>query len=436
MYQDMNNNRRTVKELEKEHTPEQTRALSKLMDGTMTETKAMDIINAIWPGAPEIEKKKAAMLCATEGWNPLKKHVFLIPHKNGNRAKVAKCECYSYPCPHPEVYDWVCIVGIGAKRLSAQQKGDFSYVEDTPRVMSPDEQKRIYGEVATDRIIAIVKLKNMVTGAVAVGYGNYLNDEKLQGAAKGNTRANMAFTRAESQALDRLGQGKAAGAGVEVVDERFLDLPDTVRQVDTATGEIIDGTVKTLPDAAGPAAAAPPASSGALSDNLGTCPKHHVPWKQFTKRGTAIKFLAHPTEERDDKKKIIWCGKEKVEREMAADAAAQPADGEFTEQNGPEPGTEPPEETGATDNSGGQEKAAAGASTQEKDGATGGALDEDLNFESKVRELAEAIWGTNYRTGLNKFLSDNFSFKDLRSVKVEKRAAIVEKLTGMVNKLK
>jgi hypothetical protein len=411
MYQEANQIKRSVIEMA-EQTENPTALSTIVHSGFLTQQRAAEIVRTFWPKAPDSEVTKAAILCESYGLNPLMKHVFLIPFKD----------------------QWALVMGISATRLIAQRQGDFSYLDDTPRIMTADEQMKAFGEVDQQNIWSICKIKNVKTGATAMGRGNWPKDKFPQGMDKGNTKANMAGIRAERQALDRLCPGKMP-VNVEVIDENLVDLPDTVRQVDTATGQIYDTTAKTLPAApageASLAAAVPPASSGALSDDLGTCPKHKVPWKQFTKKGTAIKFLAHPTEERDDKGKLIWCGKDKVEREMAADAAAQPADGEFTEQGGAAPGTEPSAEAGDTDASGGQGQDAVSASAGQTDQGKE-ADDQELTFESQAKELATALWGDNYRTHLNKFLGDNFGFKDLRSVKVEKRADIVNKLTDMV----
>ncbi|GAI77639.1 unnamed protein product, partial [marine sediment metagenome] len=98
--------------------------------------------------------------------------------------------------------------------------GDFSYLDDTPRVMTDEEQKRIYGSVDSTKIMAITKLKDS-KGNEASGYGAWPLGEEPYGAEKGNTKANMAFIRSERNALDRLFAGEMP-QGIQVVDEEYI----------------------------------------------------------------------------------------------------------------------------------------------------------------------------------------------------------------------
>jgi len=161
---------------------------------SLTKAEAMEILGTIWPNAPEVEVMKAAMVCHQYGLNPLMKHVFLLPFKRWREGRVIG-------------EDWVTILGIKANRLIAHRAGDFSYLDDTPRIMTEDEQKRIFGEVDNTRIWAITKLQDS-KGNVAPGYGSWPKDEEPYGKEKGNTRANMAFMRSERNALDRLFSGE------------------------------------------------------------------------------------------------------------------------------------------------------------------------------------------------------------------------------------
>jgi|GEM_PF-1854619 len=173
---------------------------------SLTKKQSMEILETIWPNAPEVEVMKAAMVCHQYGLNPLMKHVFLIPFKRKREGRVVG-------------EDWVTVLGIKATRLIAHRAGDFSYLDDTPRIMTEDEQKRIFGEVDNTRIWAITKLQDS-KGNVAPGYGSWPKDEEPYGKEKGNTRANMAFIRSERNALDRLFSGEMP-QGVEVIDEEY-----------------------------------------------------------------------------------------------------------------------------------------------------------------------------------------------------------------------
>lgn len=174
---------------------------------SLTRAEAMEVLQTIWPEAPEVEVLKAAMICHQYGLNPLMKHVFLIPFKRRQKGMVVG-------------EDYVTVLGIKANRLIAHRCGDFSYLDDTPRVMTEEEQKRIFGNVDNTKIMAITKLKDS-KGNEAPGYGSWPKDEDPYGTEKGNTRANMAFIRSERNALDRLFAGEMP-QGVEVIDEEYI----------------------------------------------------------------------------------------------------------------------------------------------------------------------------------------------------------------------
>ncbi|MBA7588977.1 hypothetical protein ES708_31048 [subsurface metagenome] len=174
---------------------------------SLTQKGATEVLETIWPDAPEVEVFKAAMVCHQYGLNPLMHHLFLIPFKRRRQGKVVG-------------EDWVTVLGIKATRLIAHRHGDFSYLDDTPRVMTEEEQKRIYGYIDKNNIMAITKLKDS-KGNEASGYGAWPLGEEPYGAEKGNTRANMAFIRSERNALDRLFSGEMP-QGIQVVDEEYM----------------------------------------------------------------------------------------------------------------------------------------------------------------------------------------------------------------------
>lgn len=173
---------------------------------SLTKAEAKEILLTIWPEAPEIEVLKAAMICAQYGLNPLMKHVFLIPFKRRQKGMVVG-------------EDYATVLGIKATRLIAHRCGDFSYLDDTPRVMTEEEQKRIFGDVDNFKLWAITKLKDS-KGNEAPGYGCWPKGEDPYGTDKGNTKANMAMIRSERNALDRLFAGEMP-QGVEVIDEEY-----------------------------------------------------------------------------------------------------------------------------------------------------------------------------------------------------------------------
>jgi len=174
---------------------------------SLSQAQAMEVLQTIWPEAPEVEVLKAGMVCHQYGLNPLMRQVFLIPFKRRDKQGRVIGE------------DWVTVLGIKANRLIAHRSGGFSYLDDTPRIMTDEEQKRIFGEVDNSRIWAITKLRDS-KGNEAAGYGSWPKGEEPYGTEKGNTKANMAFIRSERNALDRLFPGEMP-QGVEVIDEEY-----------------------------------------------------------------------------------------------------------------------------------------------------------------------------------------------------------------------
>lgn len=187
--------------MEKTYGEAKTRALTKYA-GVLAPTEAdlTEMLTLLFPSAPEQDKKRALLLCLSYKLNPLANHVYLIPFKD----------------------TWVLVQSIKAKRLLASRRGPFSYVDNTPRVMTEAEQTQIFGELQPDRLWAITKLKDTTTGAEAVGYGFYLKKEQPYGTEKGNSRQNMAFIRSESQAIDRLRPSEMP-TGIEVMPEEAAE---------------------------------------------------------------------------------------------------------------------------------------------------------------------------------------------------------------------
>jgi hypothetical protein len=247
------------KQLEKELGEQKATALAVYAGkGQLTVREAQDIISTVWPGAPAVEVKKAAIVCQIYGLNPLMKHLYLIPFDK--KKKVDNkwiVESVSY----------AMVLGIKASRIIARRKGAYAYLDDTPRIMTTDEQMKIFGEVDNDNICAITRLKDE-KGNTAIGTGKWartkkdyqgnVSDNQPQGADKGNTKLNMAMIRSERQALERLfPDSMPTETGTEVIDERYQELPSG-EKVDVTTGEIaapeqpVDGEYTESPDTDSP----------------------------------------------------------------------------------------------------------------------------------------------------------------------------------------
>jgi hypothetical protein len=201
------------------------------LTGVVDYENARKIIDTLWKDAPDIEKYKAAMLCQDFGLHPLMNHVYLIPYnkyevQNGQKVKVGT--------------SWSTVLGIGATReIAAARGGTFSYTDNTPRIMSEDEQMMIFGEIDKTNIVAITKLRTL-NGLEAQGYGKWPKAKEPQGTDKGTTKANMAFIRSERNAFKRLFPKDVVPSNVEVVDEQYM--PQAGEYIDADTGEIIDDT--------------------------------------------------------------------------------------------------------------------------------------------------------------------------------------------------
>jgi len=179
-------------------------ALAKYFDRTsLQKVELKDIIETLWPEAPQVEKAKAIMLCVSYVLNPLKKHIYLIPFNKGEPDET-----------------WALVMSIQSKRLLASRRGPFSYVDNTPRIMTDDEQLTTFGEVLKDRLYVVTKLRDPSTGAESVGHGFWLKKDKVKGENKGNTPFNMAAIRSESQALDRLRPGEMP-LGIEAIEAEY-----------------------------------------------------------------------------------------------------------------------------------------------------------------------------------------------------------------------
>ena len=226
-------------------------ALTKVIDRyqgvtSLTKPQATEILEAVYPQAPTTEIKRACLLCHSYGLNPLMKHIYLIPFKNKDGGK-----------------DWVTVMGISAKRLLATRRGSYSYVDDTPRIMTDEEQKRRHGSIDKAKIWFLTKLKDTTTGAEASGEGWWPANSQPYGTDKGNTIFNMASIRSESQALNRLYPGEMP-VDVDVVPDEYAEAQGAGVKVETIEAETKE-----------------------IEASLGICPIHNVELKPGRRPGYA-----------------------------------------------------------------------------------------------------------------------------------------------------
>lgn len=198
--------------MEEELGPEKSTALAPYQGiTTLSRKDASLILKTIWPGAPPDAVLKAAITCAQYGLNPLMKHLFLVKFSTRTGDK------------------WEPILGIGATRLIASRKTQYSY-KDGPRMMTDEEQMAILGEIDEKNFWAKTVIVD-AQGHQAPGYGNWPKDVEPYGVDKGNSKANMAFKRSEKDAFDRLLPGEMP-SGIEVMDTDFIDAEFKVVEVE------------------------------------------------------------------------------------------------------------------------------------------------------------------------------------------------------------
>ncbi len=216
--EDYRSNIRRLAELEQTAGTAVTKEIAKLpTHGQLTQTQAMHVLKLVYPHAPADEIVRCAILCRDFGLHPLMREVYLIPFKNKKTGKE----------------EYATVLGINATRKLMARRGTYSYFDDTPRLMTEEEQERIFGAVDTKNIVAITKLRTK-DGLEAPGYGRIGKTDTIRGEEKGNTRINMAFIRSERNAFGRLSPD-ALPQGVEIIDEAYVE---GVGEVDKKTGEI------------------------------------------------------------------------------------------------------------------------------------------------------------------------------------------------------
>ena len=264
----------------------------------LSQVRANQIIESLWGAAPPVEKLKAAMICVDYGLNPLQKHLFLVPYEHKENGKVDRV-------------DWSIIYGIKAKRVIAFRHGYFAYADNTPRLMTEEEEKRIYGDVDPKECRAITILIDE-KGNKYPGYGKW-NKVKVwdnkesannpKGSDKGNTISNMALIRSESNALEKFAPGEMPPPG-DTIDADFEELPDqSGLKADAVTGEIKEIETKQEPKAApkaepkteskmtpAPAATKPPEKIAGVDVAWLNASLHELNWKGVIKDYLAPKF--------------------------------------------------------------------------------------------------------------------------------------------------
>jgi len=352
--------------------PAQTKAVARVARDERSlavsekQAAALDILRTSYPDAPEVEIKAAAIICATYDGDPLMGDIFLIPYKDKDKGTVT----------------WSRVCSIKFKRKLGQRVSPFTYLDDTPRMLSEAEGVKIYGKrwasFSKGKIVAITKLRDLATGKTSQGVGTWPESAGVIGAIKGNTQENMAFIRSESQAIERL--NITAVPQMDVIDERF---------VDTTTGEILESPE--VMELAGPADNQPEedtAPANPADEGFGFCEEHQVPFTQMRARAGQT-FIAHKKEDG----KLCYPPKEKPVIETVVEEQ------------------EPP--PAAPD---------AQIDTAPDDGKT---------FETAMESLSRQIWGDKWQPQLRQLMKSKYGYNSRKDIKENKRNEIIDLLTQM-----
>ncbi len=158
-------------------------------------------LEVAYPKAPASIRAVAAGVCVDYKLHPLANHIYLVDYAG----------------------KWSVLWGIDAYRLLASRRGPVDYPDDSPRIMTEDEQMRFNGEIDNSKLWAICKVACRKTGTATHGIGSYDKSQTPLGVDKGNSRGNMAKIRAEKAALKRLRPNELpAIEQFDVVDDRFV----------------------------------------------------------------------------------------------------------------------------------------------------------------------------------------------------------------------
>lgn len=261
--------------------------------GALTKEGAMEVLKLVYPDVPEKEIIRTAMLCRDFGLHPLMKEVYILPFKKKWQDENKQWQ---------EEINYATVIGINASRkMAADKKGSYSFVDDTPRAASQEEIVKQYGvnsEEARDNLISICKLKGE-SGNEAIGFGLWTKGKEPYGTDKGNTKRNMSNIRAERQATDRLPGAAIPLRELDVIDEnigeamiaekapraRVVEIDG--KPVDTKTGEVSETEPKNTP----------------IENDRHWCDEHNCEFEK-KQRGSAV-WYAH----KDSEGK--WCNEAK-----------------------------------------------------------------------------------------------------------------------------
>ena len=121
-----------------------TKALAKIpTTGALTQNQAMHILKLVYPKVPEDQIIRTALLCRDFGLHPLMKEVYIIGYKNKQGG-----------------VDYSQVLGITASRkMAAQAKGEYSFLDDTPRAASQEEIIKQFGKGSEEEQLNVISME-------------------------------------------------------------------------------------------------------------------------------------------------------------------------------------------------------------------------------------------------------------------------------------
>lgn len=202
--------RRREIEMDNRFGPERSTVLARHAETKeLAKVDAWEVMRTVYPDIPDADLARAVGICIAFKLNPLMNHLYMVKFRKNIGTK-----------DKPNWVDtWQPILAADATRLMASRSGPISYgVDDTPRILTKEDQLSRMGQSWDDRLWVIYKVQDPKSGAVATGFGFWLNKDEVRGADLGNSAFNMASKRAEIQAVKKL---------------RPSELPENIRTMDT-----------------------------------------------------------------------------------------------------------------------------------------------------------------------------------------------------------
>ncbi len=212
---------------------------------TLDKPTATELLIVLFPGAAQAspaEFKTALGLCVDYGLDPRLGELFMIPFDKKDKEGKIISTTFS------------TVRALRATRKIAHRRHSWKYLDNTPRYMTEEEEKRVYKTVDPDKVRFITILEDVGTHASAPGYGQWAKTKMFNGKEypntpkgldKGNSMENMSAGRSERAALERLYSAEMP-ANVRVIENVTVE-EGTGRIIEATPEDVIEGNVLEYP---------------------------------------------------------------------------------------------------------------------------------------------------------------------------------------------